>query len=87
MKKKAVVVTLNVRYQKGEEELYPTYGWLYEQGYLFATRGEENFYVLTDPLPESTTLVEEVQDLKDLGYEVRYLAVDEEENLRIQDSY
>lgn len=89
--KRAVVVGLGVRYEKGDHELYPVYGWLYEQGYLFATRGEEDFYVLTEPLPETVDhlldvgFANEEDNLKALGYELSYLVLDEEGNLKLTD--
>lgn len=76
--KKAVVVGLGVRYQKDEHELYPLYGKLYEQGYLYADRGDEDLYLLTEPVPEGTELhsTGDVYTLQNLGYEVWFLRPD-----------
>jgi hypothetical protein len=68
--KKAVRVSLGLRYQKEEHELYPTYGWLYSQGYLHADRGEEVLWLLSEPAPQGTELGDDKDVLADLGYEV-----------------
>ena len=74
--KKVVVVSLSVRYQLEEHELFPTYGQLYQQGYTHADRGVENLFLLTEPLPGGNASLgdNELLDLHNLGYEVCYLA-------------
>ena len=79
--KKAVVVRLGVRLELEEHELHPTYGQLYTEGYTHADRGTEALYLLSEPLPEGTTLdrvdeEEELDTLRELGYTLRKLQAD-----------
>lgn len=74
MEKRVVVVGLRLRYEVDEHELYPTYGELYSKGYVYADRGEEDLYLLTQPLPEGVELAgNELAQLHELGYEVEEL--------------
>jgi hypothetical protein len=85
VEKKCVVVSLRVRYQKDEHELYPVLGKLYEEGYKYSARGQENLFVLTEPLGESYVgehleklleYNEEVPYLQEKGYTVYWLQED-----------
>jgi len=74
---KAIIVGLDVRFNKEEHELFPILGKWYQEEFYYAISGFEDLYLLTKPIPENIKLGdEEVNGLEELGYETYRLGVD-----------